>query len=164
MKINASEVPYLGYSPALMAIGIATLILTLVVIFLPLLIPPKAKKDALGRHAEKKDVSKWMEEVEEIKRKYSEKEIEEVKAYAMLSFLVRKFVSEEVDLNLYSKTLHDLDWAPISNRKRYELFRQTISALYPPEYANAQSNRASDEATVESAANWVEDLISRWNS
>lgn len=164
MKISASEVPTLGYSPALMAVGIIALILTLAVIFLPLLIPPKAKRDASGRHAEKKDASEWVEKVEEIKHKYSEGEVQDVEAYAMLSRLAREFVSEEMDLNLYSKTLRDLDWAPVSNRKRYELFRQTISALYPPEYANAQSDRAADEATVESAANWVEDLISRWNS
>lgn len=164
MKINASAVPSLGYSPALMAIGIIALILTVAVIALPLLIPPKAKEDSAGRHNEKKDASEWVGKVEEIKQKYSKGEVEEVEAYAMLSRVAREFVSEEMDLNLYSKTLRDLEWAPVSNRKRYDLFKQTISALYPPEYANAESDRAADEATVESAANWVEDLISRWNS
>ncbi|MBR4399457.1 MAG: hypothetical protein IKT06_00790 [Aeriscardovia sp.] len=164
MKIDANAVPSLGYSPALMALGIIALLLTIAVIALPLLIPPKAKKDASGRHSEKKDASEWVEKVEEIKREYSQGELGEADAYASLSRLAREFVSEEMDLNLYSKTLRDLEWSPVSNRKRYELFRQTISALYPPEYANAESDRAADEATVESAANWVEDLISRWNS
>ncbi|MBQ1286881.1 MAG: hypothetical protein IIY17_02745 [Aeriscardovia sp.] len=164
MKISASAVPSLGYSPLLMAVGIIALILTAAIIVLPLIIPPKAKKEAQGRHSEQKDASEWIEKVEDVKKAYEEGDLEEVDAYARLAQLARGFVSEEMDLNLYSKTLHDLEWAPVSNRRRYEMFRQTISALYPPEYADSQVDRAADEATVESAANWVEDLISRWNS
>ena len=164
MKIDASAVPSLGYSPILMAAGIIALILTVAVIVLPLLIPPKAKKEAQGRHSEQKDASEWIEKVEAVKKAYEEGDLEEVDAYAQLAQVARGFVSEEMDLNLYSKTLHDLEWAPVSNRRRYEMFRQTISALYPPEYANSEVDRAADEATVESAADWVEDLISRWNS
>ncbi|MBO6098422.1 MAG: hypothetical protein IIY26_02825 [Aeriscardovia sp.] len=164
MKISASAVPSLGYSPLLMAVGIIALILTAAIIVLPLIIPPKAKKEAQGRHSEQKDASEWIEKVEDVKKAYEEGDLEEVDAYARLAQLARGFVSEEMDLNLYSKTLHDLEWAPVSNRRRYEMFRQTISALYPPEYADSEVDRAADEATVESAANWVEDLISRWNS
>ena len=44
----------------------------------------------------------------------------------------------------------------------FTLLRQTIAALYPPEFANAEFNAQAKDATVEQAADWVLNLVERW--
>ena len=43
----------------------------------------------------------------------------------------------------------------------FTLLRQTIAALYPPEFATP-SSRAGEGRTVEQAADWVLNLMERW--
>ena len=48
------------------------------------------------------------------------------------------------------------------NQHGLTLLRQTIEALYPPEFADAERNHTAREATVEQAGEWVANLVERW--
>ena len=49
-----------------------------------------------------------------------------------------------------------------NSRDGYLVLRQTVEALYPPEFAKAEWNPAAQNASVEEAAQWVSGLIERW--
>ena len=46
--------------------------------------------------------------------------------------------------------------------RRLTLLRQTIEALYPPEFADAERNHIARQATGEQAGEWVANLVERW--
>ena len=48
------------------------------------------------------------------------------------------------------------------NQQGLTLLRQTIEALYPPEFADAERNHIARQATVEQAGEWVANLVERW--
>ena len=72
-----------------------------------------------------------------------------------------------------SETRHSAGWRrlrvtlprsdSIGNRHGLDLLRQTIAALYPPEFADERFNAAAGEASVDEAAGWVATLIERWH-
>ena len=63
-----------------------------------------------------------------------------------------------------NQTLTDIEAAPrtTGNQHGLTLLRQTIEALYPPEFADAERNHTAREATVEQAGEWVANLVERW--
>ena len=66
--------------------------------------------------------------------------------------------------DIRNRTLADIDAAPrtTGNQEGITLLRQTIEALYPPEFADAANNGIAREATVEQAGEWVANLVERW--
>ena len=42
------------------------------------------------------------------------------------------------------------------------MLRQTIAALYPPEFADERFNDSARQTDVEQAAQWVNRLVERW--
>lgn len=63
-----------------------------------------------------------------------------------------------------NQTLTDIEETPrtTGNQQGLTLLRQTIEALYPPEFADAERNHIAGQATVEQAGEWVANLVERW--
>lgn len=57
---------------------------------------------------------------------------------------------------------HRRDASTTGNQQGLTLLRQTIEALYPPEFADAERNHIARQATVEQAGEWVANLVERW--
>ena len=77
---------------------------------------------------------------------------------------VRDFVSTATGSDVRNQTLTDIEATPrtTGNQHGLTLLRQTIEALYPPEFADAERNHTAREATVEQAGEWVANLVERW--
>ena len=91
-------------------------------------------------------------------------EISREDAFAELAALSRDYVSTVTGVDIRNRTLADIDAAPrtTGNQEGITLLRQTIEALYPPEFADAANNGIAREATVEQAGEWVANLVERW--
>ena len=82
--------------------------------------------------------------------------------------MARDFASQASSAELGSTTLQEIasrsagSLAGDSGVHGFTLLRQTIAALYPPEFANAEFNAQAKDATVEQAADWVLNLMERW--
>ena len=48
--------------------------------------------------------------------------------------------------------------------KGLDALKQTIGALYPPEFADDARNRIAQTTSVQQAAEWVANLVERWRS
>ena len=86
----------------------------------------------------------------------------------LLAAVARDFASQASSAELGSTTLQEIasrsagSLAGDSGVHGFTLLRQTIAALYPPEFANAEFNAQAKDATVEQAADWVLNLVERW--
>ena len=67
---------------------------------------------------------------------------------------------------LSSSTLTDLAYLnrTPANRQGLDALKQTIGALYPPEFADDARNRIAQTTSVQQAAEWVANLVERWRS
>ena len=139
-------------------------IFAVVVVLLILFIPhKKPKKIRTMKHGINRPIDRWTEQAEKIRSDYQVGSITENEAYAQLARLARSFASDRLGTDLSSNTLLDLNRRhQISSKEHFEVFKQTIAALYPPEFAKSDQNRAANEADVDTAADWVESLIGRW--
>ena len=74
------------------------------------------------------------------------------------------YVSTATGSDVRNQTLTDIEATPrtTGNQHGLTLLRQTIEALYPPEFADAERNHTAREATVEQAGEWVANLVERW--
>ena len=136
----------------------------MVLIAIPLIVRARKPrpKAPVSRHSAARNPEKWRGDVAEVLRKYHAKEISENDAYADLARIARAFASLRLGTDLSAKTLMDLNLHhQVGNKAHFDALKQTISALYPPEFASA-NNRAVRESSVESAANWVDSMIERW--
>ena len=82
----------------------------------------------------------------------------------LLAAIARDFASAATGSDVRSQTLTDIEATPrtTGNQHGLTLLRQTIEALYPPEFADAERNHTAREATVEQAGEWVANLVERW--
>jgi hypothetical protein len=136
----------------------------IVLIAVPLVVRARKPrpKAPTSRHSAARTPEKWRDDVAEVLRKYHAKEISENDAYANLARIARAFASLRLGTDLSAKTLMDLNLHhQVGNKAHFDTLKQTISALYPPEFASA-SNRSARESSVESAASWVDSMIERW--
>ena len=90
--------------------------------------------------------------------------LDDKQAYRRLSALSRQFASEKLGKDVTKHTLAELkrETPDRNSRDGYLALRQTVEALYPPEFAKAEWNPAAQNASVEEAAQWVSGLIERW--
>lgn len=145
-------------------IGFATLVIALV-IFLVTFIPHRPRKlSKRARERSRTESTKtWLRRVIHVTIDYDSKRISQEEAYARLSQIARGFASGRLGVDLSTQTLLDLNQRhQIGNKQQFLQLRQTIAALYPAEFADSQTNRQADEASVHDAANWVETMIRRW--
>ena len=87
-------------------------------------------------------------------------------AFVELSVIARDFAGAASGKELSSSTLTDLAYLnrTPANRQGLDALKQTIGALYPPEFADDARNRPPRTTSVQQAAEWVANLVERWRS
>ena len=116
-----------------------------------------------SRHA-MTDKEIWHTRIDDIVEQHERGVIDRDEAFTRLAELTRQFASTGFNRNMSNHTLTDLKREPRipSNQHSLDLLRQTIAALYPPEFADAEYNEQARETTVEEASAWVATLVERW--
>ena len=81
-----------------------------------------------------------------------------------LAGIARRFASQAWSRDMSAKTLTEIKIQPrtSSTSQGLDLLRQTIDALYPPEFAPPAEMSGSSPVSVDQAAEWVRALIERW--
>lgn len=146
-------------------ISAGLVLLALVAIIVPILLRRRGAKptQSVSRHSAARTPGKWRGAVEQVRTDYHQGRLGEADAYAQLASIARGFASQRLGTDLTSKTLLDLNLHhQVGNKKYFDTLKQTISALYPAEFADEASNRAAAESSVDSAATWVDTMIERW--
>lgn len=110
------------------------------------------------------DKTDWIKRINSVVNLYNAKEISREQAFARLAKITRSFAGEASGKDMSARTLSDLNRLPrnASNQETLDRLRQTVAALYPPEFADASRNRSARETTVADAAGWVTTLVERW--
>ena len=139
---------------------ILTLALAAAAIFLP-----RFRRQQEGRPAQVSSDSRdaWRQQIDHVVARYDNGHLDRDQAMTALATIARGFASHSWNSDMKSKTLAEIQAQPRtpSTRQGLDLLRQTIDALYPPEFALPQDSKGTD-ATVNQAAEWVRDLIERW--
>jgi hypothetical protein len=160
----ASPVPTIDSVNFYVLAAIVLVLAAIALVAIPLLLrnrEPHAR--ATSRHGVNRNPEKWRDDVAAVLDRYHAGELSENEAYSSLARIARAFASLRLGTDLTTKTLLDLKrHHQIGSRAHFDALKQTISALYPPEFADAASNTQAAESSVESAANWVDSMIERW--
>ncbi|MCI1935948.1 MAG: hypothetical protein LKJ44_03870 [Bifidobacteriaceae bacterium] len=124
---------------------------------------PREKK--VSRHSVKRTPETWRKQVTEIVEAFHKNELTESEAYAGLARISREFASVRLGTDFTAKTLMDLNvHHQVGGKAHFDLLKQTISALYPAEFADSSTNAQASETSVDTAAEWVDSMIERWVS
>lgn len=118
-----------------------------------------------GAHAEAQDRRAWHRRIDDVVSRHGSGELDREKAFAELAAIARDYASEASGRDLTSHTLTDIRREPRtqSTKQGLDLLRMTISALYPPEFADGAAHPDAGGASVEEAAGWVSNLVERWS-
>ncbi|OZG68340.1 hypothetical protein [Bifidobacterium eulemuris] len=120
-------------------------------------------KSARGAHTHATDKAEWRKRIDEVTRAYDAGELSREEAFVSLAQIAREFASFSSGRDLVASTLTDLAVQRAgSAREGLQLLRQTIEALYPPEFADAAVNSRARGVEVDEAAGWVSNLVERW--
>lgn len=152
---------------SLVLVLVLSLIVAVALIVLVVLLsrPRKAQTSKpRGAHSGGNERGVWRARIQEIVDNHARGTITRDIALAQLAEVARDFASEQTGQDLSSHTLSDIGTVPgtTANAHGIALLRQTINALYPPEFADATVNPAAQETSVEEAGEWVSNLVERW--
>lgn len=152
----------LGIVVAVCLILAVALVVLVVWLSKPTLKP--TKKTNRGRHDASTGTSIWHERITDVVDRHANGDLGREEAFALLASIARDFVSTATGSDARNQTLTDIEATPrtTGNQHGLTLLRQTIEALYPPEFADAERNHTAREATVEQAGEWVANLVERW--
>jgi hypothetical protein len=138
----------------------------LLIVVIALLSRPQKKADAKSRgaHAVNNDKKAWHRRIDEIVNRYERNDLMREEALNELAQTAREFAGVQTGKDMSSYTLSDISSLPVQETSDpgMKLLRQTISALYPPEFADAEHRTETPYADVHQAAEWVANLIERW--
>lgn len=117
-----------------------------------------------GRHDAFAGKTVWHQRIDDVVSRHARGELEREEAFAQLAAIARDFASTATGTDVRNQTLTDIEETPrtTGNQQGLTLLRQTIEALYPPEFADAERNHTARQATVEQAGEWVANLVERW--
>lgn len=170
--LAARELPVLRLDslPAFIPLAIVALLVA-VLLFVVAMLVFRRRARAEGRLPERsarrarkaRPASEWQKDLRRIRTAYDAGEMSETEAYSALSALARRFASQRLGTDFSSSTLLDLNQHhQVSSKEQFRRLRQTIAALYPPEFA-PKSDARTQQASVDAAARWVSDLFERWD-
>lgn len=160
--------PAITTSPALLVILLICVVLAVVLIALAILstrLKPRPHVVArVGAHSGAKAKDPWHMRVNDVLVQYRDGRLSRDEAFTMLAKVARDYAGHASGHDMAAHTLADISRSPRNpgNRRGLDLLRQTIAALYPPEFADASVNAAAKDATVEQACEWVLRLVERW--
>ncbi|NEG69377.1 hypothetical protein [Bifidobacterium choloepi] len=127
---------------------------------------PKTKQQPAGAHAKLGPRDVWKQRIAQVVADYDDGDIDREEAFARLATVARRFASAASGTTVTSHTLLDLNRdrtvSGAVSQDNWTLFRQTIAALYPPEFADNEHHRIARDATVDQAAGWVLALVEKW--
>lgn len=146
--------------------ALTALALLIVIVAAVLSTPRKQAAVVTGAHRGGTGKSEWLTAIDDVRRRYHSGTITQDDAFRELATVARRFASERLGRDVTNHTLSELSRVPRSsgNAKGVDLLRQTIAALYPPEFADALTNAQVRETSVDTAAGWVANLVERWRS
>lgn len=123
-----------------------------------------ATQDAVHVHNAHKQA--WRKEIDNIVQQYNQNELSQDQACAQLAAVARTYVSLLSGEDINTHTLGELSSLRLKwrNKKGADMLRQTIAALYPPEFADSEENEQARNTSVEQAAGWVFALLEGWNA
>lgn len=166
--LAASQVPLLDTMPTTlwMIIALSCGGIAIVSIIITLLLWNKHTTQQVGAHSAHTSLSQWRQRIEDVRIQYHQEHISSDQAYILLAEIARDFASERLQTDISAQTLTDLQ---ALERARHhaqgiDLLRQTIAALYPPEFADQQTHALAREVHVDQAAGWVANLVERWKA
>ena len=123
----------------------------------------RAPATSAGAHAQAGSTQQWLARVDDVVRQYDAGEFPADEAYARLAALAREFAAAHSGCALSTSTLRELERRPSGGTAaNWDALSLTIAALYPPEFADAATNAEARDASVHTAAGWVEDFMERW--
>lgn len=168
MRLTAATVPLLEESVITPWI-ITTIVcasISLIALVLTIVLWNKRQRNQQGAHASHTSNTQWRKKIEQIRLQYHQHHISSDIAYLQLAEVARDFASERLHMDVSSSTLTDLRTIKRAdhNAQGIDLLRQTIAALYPPEFADQQTHALVQEVDVDQAAGWVANLVERWRA
>lgn len=108
----------------------------------------------------------WRKKIESIVEDYHSGALSHDQACAKLASVARKYVSALTGKNITTCTLSEISSLrnKLNNKIGADKLRQTITALYPPEFADLTMNSQAKETSVDDAAQWVLSLLEGWSN
>ena len=149
-------------TPLVVAI-VACLLLAVGLIALIIMLSRPARKPrnsdrARGAHSNASSKAEWRARIDDVVARHE--------SGALPRHEARDFAGAASGKELSSSTLTDLAYLnrTPANRQGLDALKQTIGALYPPEFADDARNRIAQTTSVQQAAEWVANLVERWRS
>ncbi|WEV73399.1 hypothetical protein OZX74_05465 [Bifidobacterium sp. ESL0798] len=139
-----------------------------VILVIAILVLSKPRKEAPakvhGAHSIQNDKMAWRQRINDIVEGHAKGDLSRDEALRDLAQVARDFAGVKTNKDMSSYTLADINHLPFpeSADPGMKLLRQTISALYPPEFADIEHHEQARDISVEQAAEWVSNLIERW--
>lgn len=165
MTRQLKPLPYLEQPAWLLTLTLVCIVLTalaiLTAVFLPRLLRTKSGRED-GQITPKKT---WQEEVNRVVADHKQGKLSRDQAMKELAGIARGFASQSWHQDMTTKTLAEITVQPrtTSTSKGLDLLRQTIDALYPPEFSLYGERYGGEPVSVDEAADWVITLIERWH-
>ena len=157
-------------TPLVVAI-VACLLLAVGLIALIIMLARPARKSrnsdrARGTHSNASSKAEWRARIDDVVARHESGALPRHEAFVELAVIARDFAGAASGKELSSSTLTDLAYLnrTPANRQGLDALKQTISALYPPEFADDARNRIAQTTSVQQAAEWVANLVERWRS
>ncbi|MDO4913718.1 MAG: hypothetical protein Q3961_04125 [Bifidobacteriaceae bacterium] len=157
---------YFSHTHLILICALITLIIAIIcVIIVIVLSQPKKTKENKGLHNAQNSRQYWQQLIKKVVQEYENNTISQDQAYSRLASICRQFATSMSGEDLRAYTLSDIQSMPRTSHNKHsvDLLRQTINALYPPEFADAQFNTLAQDTSVKQAAQWVSNLVERWN-
>ena len=156
----------LALTTPLMVAIVACLLLAVGLIALIIMLSRPARKPrnsdrARGAHSNASSKAEWRARIDDVVARHESGALPRHEAFVELSVIARDFAGAASGKELSSSTLTDLAYL---NRQGLDALKQTIGALYPPEFADDARNRIAQTTSVQQAAEWVANLVERWRS
>lgn len=117
-----------------------------------------------GAHSRISRTDPWHERIEGVEHAFESGDMSREKAFVALARIAREYASHNLSKDVRTHTLTEFgnESRTGANKHGLDLLRQTIAALYPPEFADSANNAQAKESSVHEAARWVGRLTERW--
>lgn len=155
-------------TPLIVSLVAAVLLAVILIVAAVLLSRPRrvrVRPEPRGAHADARSRRQWHDRIDDVVAGHASGALTREEAFARLASIARDYASEASGRDMTSHTLADIRREPRTRttKQGLDLLRMTISALYPPEFADATADPHVGEVSVEEAAGWVSNLVERWS-
>ncbi|MBT1174981.1 hypothetical protein JS530_05610 [Bifidobacterium sp. LC6] len=156
--------------PLIAVIAVCVALAALLVIVAIVLSRPRRRSrkqtQLRGAHRNASSKAEWRQRIDDVLARHAKGILSREDAFVELALIARDFATVASGKPLNASTLTDLTLIDrtSTNRQGLDTLRQTIEAMYPPEFADPAFNHAARTVTVEQAGEWVANLVERWRA